>query len=133
MTDAPDLAGSDIGRYRVLSLLGKGGMGAVYDAIDPSLGRHVALKILPPEATFDPKRLNRFVQEARAASALNHPHLVSIYEIGHDGVHFIAMEKIDGVTLRDLLADERLPLSRALELLLQVTDAVAAAHGAGVV
>ena len=138
MSEAFPLPGSEVGRYRVLSLLGRGGMGEVYDAIDPQLERHVALKILPLEATADPKRLNRFVQEARAASALNHPHLVSIYEIGHDrigdrDVHFIAMEKIEGITLRELLATERPSLRRTIELFLQVCDAVAAAHGAGVV
>src|SRR5437016_12661705 len=107
MTEAHDLAGSDIGRYRVVALLGKGGMGIVYDAIDGSLGRHVALKVLPPEATADPQRLSRFVHEARAASARNHPHVVSIYEIGQDGVHSIAMEKVDATRLRDRLGAGR--------------------------
>src|SRR5947207_12799414 len=113
MTEAHDLAGSDIGRYRVVALLGKGGMGIVYDAIDGSLGRHVALKVLPPEATADPQRLSRFVHEARAASALNHPHVVSIYEIGQDGGHFIALAKVDGITLRHLPAAGRPPPARA--------------------
>jgi len=130
--------GSDVGRYRMVSLLGQGGMGSVYDALDPALGRHVALKILPAEATKDAKRLSRFVQEARSASALNHPHIVAIYEIGEHhtadtAVHFIAMEKIDGLTLRDLLASERLSLEHLLELFSQIAGATAAAHGAGVV
>src|SRR5438105_3609822 len=130
----PDLSGKEVGRYRLLSLLGSGGMGAVYDAIDPTL----ALKILPPEAVTDTVRLQRFVQEAKAASALNHPHVVSIYEIGSasvDGVptHFIAMEKLDGRTLRELLSVERMPLNRALEVMAQIADAIAAAHAAGVV
>ncbi|MGZ4807755.1 MAG: protein kinase domain-containing protein [Thermoanaerobaculia bacterium] len=138
MSEALEITGTIVGRYRVLSIIGRGGMGDVYDAVDPTLGRHVALKILPPEATSDPRRLHRFQQEARAASALNHPHLVSIYEIGQDragntDIHFIAMEKIDGVTLRELLAIERLTTHRAIELLLQVIDAVAAAHGAGII
>src|SRR5438067_5029954 len=138
MSQNIQLDGSEVGKYRVVSLLGRGGMGEVYDAIDPLLGRHVALKILPANAVSDPKRLSRFIQEARAASSLNHPHLVSIYEIGHDSaagrdIHFIAMEKIEGVTLRELLATKR-PLPRKpAELLLQVVDAVAAAHGAGVI
>src|SRR5437660_5281325 len=130
--------GRDVGRYRVLSLLGHGGMGSVYDAFEPSLGRHVALKILPAEATTDPKGLTRFVQEARSASALNHPHIVSIYEVGEHQtagttVHFIAMEKVEGLTLRDVLASERLSLERVLELFSQIAGATAAAHGAGVV
>lgn len=129
-----ELVGSDIGRYRIVSLLGRGGMGEVYDAIDSSLGRHIALKVLKCDAVTDRKRLSRFVQEARSASALNHPHLVSIYEIGeHAGVHFIAMEKVDGSTLRQIFSAERLPLPRVLDLTAQITEAVAAAHGAGIV
>jgi eukaryotic-like serine/threonine-protein kinase len=129
-----NLAGSDIGRYRVVSLIGAGGMGEVYDAIDSSLGRHVALKILKSDAVSDPKRVARFVHEARSASALNHPHLVSIYEIGqHGDIHFIAMEKVDGSTLRQIFSSERFSSKRALELMVQITEAVAAAHGAGIV
>ncbi len=134
MAASLNLAGSDIGRYHLVSLIGAGGMGEVYDAIDSSLGRHVALKILKSDAVSDPKRLARFVQEARTASTLNHPHLVSIYEIGeHAGVHFIAMEKIDGSTLREIFSSRRLTIKRALELMVQITEALAAAHGAGVV
>jgi len=134
MAASLNLAGSDIGRYHLVSLIGAGGMGEVYDAIDSSLGRHVALKILKADAVLDPKRLARFAQEARSASTLNHPHLVSIYEIGeHANVHFIAMEKIDGSTLREIFSSRRLPLKRTLELMVQITEAIAAAHGAGVV
>ena len=138
MLNEPDLAGKQLGRYRVVALLGSGGMGAVYDALDPDLGRHVALKVLPPEFVANPGRLQRFVREARAAASLNHPHLVSIHEIGStelDGhtLHFIAMEKIDGSTLRDVLRRERLPLRSALELTEQIGDAVAAAHAMGIV
>jgi eukaryotic-like serine/threonine-protein kinase len=123
-----------LGRYRIVSLLGAGGMGDVYDAIDTSLGRHVALKILKADAVADPSRVSRFVQEARSAATLNHPHLVPIYEVGEDaGVHFIAMEKVDGATLRDRFASERFTLGRALELMTQVTEAVAAAHAAGII
>ena len=138
MSRIVELDGSTVGKYRVVSLLGRGGMGEVYDAVDTVLGRHVALKILPASAVSDPKRLSRFVQEARAASALNHPHLVSIYEIGHDtaggrDIHFIAMEKIEGATLRELLATKSALLRNPAGLFVQITDAVAAAHGAGIV
>ncbi|HEY8181087.1 MAG TPA: protein kinase [Thermoanaerobaculia bacterium] len=127
------LEGTKLGRFEVLSLLGRGGMGEVYDAVDPSLGRHVALKILPPDLAADQRRLARFIQEARAASALNHPNLVSIYEIGsQDDVHFIAMEKIDGSTLAATLSRDKLPLRRALDIVAQVGDAIAAAHAAGI-
>ena len=133
-----DLVGKELGRYRVVSLLGAGGMGAVYDAIDSSLGRHVALKILPPHLLTDQSRVRRFIQEARSASSLNHPHLVAIYDIGTQSVdgadlQFIAMEKIDGNTLRENLAARQPTIKRALELMVQITDAVAAAHGAGVI
>lgn len=131
---ALDPGNRGVGRYRIVSLLGAGGMGEVYDAIDPSLGRHVALKVLKADAVSDPTRVSRFVQEARSASMLNHPHLVSIYEIGEDaGVHFIAMEKVEGATLREMLASERLQPGRAIELMAQITEAVAAAHGAGII
>ncbi|HEX8409371.1 MAG TPA: protein kinase [Thermoanaerobaculia bacterium] len=126
--------GTEIGRYRIVSTLGRGGMGEVYDAIDSSLGRHVALKILSADAVADTRRVARFIQEARAASSLNHPHVVAIHEIGEDaGVRFIAMERVDGSTLRRIFADGRLPVSRSLEILAQVADAVAAAHAAGIV
>ena len=105
MTASRDFVGSEIGRYRIVSTLGRGGMGEVYDAIDTSLGRHVAVKILSADAVADTRRVARFIQEARAASALNHPHVVSIHEIGEDGgVHFIAMERVDGSTLRKIFA-----------------------------
>ncbi|HEV2718522.1 MAG TPA: protein kinase [Thermoanaerobaculia bacterium] len=130
MTAMTDLSGTELGRYRLLQLLGAGGMGAVYEALDIPLGRHVALKILPPELVADERRVRRFAQEARTASALNHPHLIAVYDIG---ANFIAMEKIDGSTLRELTAAGPLPLERALELTLQIADAVAAAHGAGVI
>jgi len=103
MSEALRLAGREVGRYRVVSLLGTGGMGAVYDAVDATLGRHVALKILPPSVVTDPDRLRRFAQEARAASALNHPHVITVYDIGtftvdEREIHFISMEKIEGAT-----------------------------------
>src|SRR5215208_1466971 len=108
--DSPSgpLSGTTIGRFHVGMLLGRGGMGEVYRADDPELGRAVALKVLPEHLVGDRDRLARFVQEARTASALNHPHLVSIYDIGQDTasnghpVHFIAMELVSGATLRSL-------------------------------
>src|SRR5438874_990232 len=138
MSEALRLAGREVGRYRVVSLLGTGGMGAVYDAVDATLGRHVALKILPPSVVSDADRLRRFAQEARAASALNHPHVITVYDIGtftvdENEIHFISMEKIEGATLSDTIEAGPLPPERAIELVLQVTDAVAAAHAAAIV
>jgi serine/threonine protein kinase len=132
-----DLSGRDLGRYRIVSLLGKGGMGAVYCALDPSLERRVALKILPPDLAAHGDRLNRFMQEAKTASALNHPHMVPVYEVGSDVVdgetiHFIAMELVDGATLRERASTRPLDLRRALQVMAQVADAVAAAHAVGI-
>src|SRR5262245_5688143 len=99
------LIGKMIGRYRVLSLLGEGGMSEVYLALDTSLERQVALKLLPAQFTQDADRLRRFIQEAKAASALNHPNIITVHEIGvTDGVHFVATEYIEGRTLRQLMA-----------------------------
>jgi serine/threonine protein kinase len=94
------MTGESLGHYRVLEKLGQGGMGVVYKALDTRLDRPVSLKILPPDRVADPERKRRFIQEAKAASALNHPNIVTIYDIGsHNGVDFIAMEFIDGKTL----------------------------------
>src|SRR5437867_2142535 len=120
-----------LGRFRLESFLGEGGMGRVYRAFDPDLGRPVAIKILPPELVNDPDRMDRFVREARTASATNHPNVVTIYEIGSaDKTQFIAMELLDGETLRDR---GKLELRRAVEIMAQVADGVAAAHAAGVI
>jgi eukaryotic-like serine/threonine-protein kinase len=127
------LAGRKIGRPQILSLLGAGGMGEVYLAYDPRLGRKLALKFLPQEFTQDQKRVQRFKQEARAASALNHPNIVTIFEIDQiDDIHFIAAEFIDGQTLRRRLKGGAAPLSEALDVSVQVAGALAKAHAAGI-
>jgi eukaryotic-like serine/threonine-protein kinase len=145
VTDSPGyLSGTTLGRYRIGALLGRGGMGEVYRADDTDLGRAVALKVLPEALVADADRLARFVQEARTASSLNHPHLVAIYEIGKgvpagtgftgtDAVHFIAMELVDGETLRHLIERQPRDLRRTLEYCVQAADALWAAHGAGIV
>ncbi|MBK6724786.1 MAG: protein kinase [Acidobacteria bacterium] len=93
--------GTIINQYKIISAVGKGGMGEVYQAQDSKLGRQVALKILPSEFAEDKARMSRFVQEAQAAAALNHPHIAHVYEIGQaDNIHYIAMEFVDGITLR---------------------------------
>ncbi len=121
-------------RYRVEEKLGEGGMGEVYLAEDTRLGRKVALKLLRAEFTRDEDRVRRFEQEARAASALNHPNILTIYEIGEaDVVHFIATEFVDGSMLRDLLATGTIEMKKLVEIGAQVADALAAAHGAGIV
>jgi eukaryotic-like serine/threonine-protein kinase len=128
------LVGRSIGRYQVLELLGAGGMGEVYLAQDTSLGRKVALKLLPARFTTEPDRLRRFEQEARTASALNHPNIVTIYEIGQVGeTHFIATEYLDGATLRGHLSTMRITAADALDIAVQVSSALAAAHAKGVV
>src|SRR5499426_726350 len=123
-----------LGTYEVLSPLGAGGMGEVYRARDTRLGREVAIKILPPAVSADPDRLARFEREARSASALNHPNIVTIYEIGvADSVSYISMELVQGTTLRDLLAGGPLPTKRLLALSVQIADGLARAHDAGIV
>src|SRR5258706_2332369 len=133
------LSGTTIGRFRVGPLLGRGGMGEVYRADDIELGRAVALKVLPEHLVGDPDRLARFVQEARTASALNHPHLVSIYDIGQGTasngglVHFIAMELVAGETLRSLFDRHDVDRRRLVDYAAQAADALGAAHAAGIV
>ena len=130
---AQSLIGRQLGHYQILSLLGAGGMGEVYMAEDTILGRKVALKLLPAEFTRDQDRLRRFKQEARAASSLNHPNIITIYEIGEtDGIHFIATEFIDGQTLRQHSAQGPLELFAALDIGIQTAAALGAAHEAGI-
>src|SRR6266567_3554103 len=128
------LIGKVIGHYRIESLIGVGGMGEVYLARDERLGRKAALKLLPDSLTTDETQLSRFKNEARSASALNHPNILTVYEIGTEGNRqFIATEFIEGITLRASLARGRINLHAALEIAVQVASALAAAHEAGVV
>src|SRR5215510_5819510 len=128
--------GQNFGHYRILSLLGHGGMGEVYLALDTRLGRKVAIKLLLAQFTTDSERLRRFEQEARAASALNHPNIITVYEIGEiEGRRFIVTEYVEGETLRQLMArapQRRIGLSEALEIAAQVAVALHAAHEAGI-
>jgi predicted ATPase/serine/threonine protein kinase len=126
--------GAQVGRYQVRNLIGSGGMGEVYIARDIKLDRTVALKILAGEIASDPKRIHRFVQEARATSALNHPNILTIYEIEQtDDAYYIATEFIDGVTLREHMARTNLSVSEALDIASQIASALAAAHEVGIV
>lgn len=132
--DSQSLIGEQIGSYKILSLLGQGGMGEVYLAQDSRLGRRVALKLLPSLVTKDVSRLRRFEQEARAASALNHPNIITIYEIGDvDGRNFLATEFIDGETLRQRIVAGPLNFIEALNFAEQMASALAEAHAAGII
>ncbi len=129
-----DNIGREIGPYQIIERLGAGGMGEVYLAEDRRLARQVALKILPPYFVSDEARLRRFQREARAASALNHPNILTIHEVGEvDQVHFITTEFVDGQTLRELIAQENLSLAGVLEIAIQVAEALTVAHAAGIV
>lgn len=129
-----DLAGRTLGHHLLLERIGAGGMGVVYRARDTRLDRVVALKVLPPGALADESRRRRFVQEARAASAISHPHIVTIYEIDSDGdIDFIAMECVTGGTLADRISRERLSVDDTLHLAHEIVDALGAAHAAGIV
>ena len=128
------MAIESISHYRIIRKLGAGGMGEVYLARDTRLDRKMALKLLPQRFTQDQDRLRRFAQEARAASALNHPNIITIHDIGkHDSTHFIATEYVEGGTLRDLLRHTRIDLTQALDIASQIASALVAAHRAGIV
>ncbi|MGE0883612.1 MAG: protein kinase [Blastocatellales bacterium] len=130
----PSLVGQRLSHYQVISQIGAGGMGEVFLAEDTQLSRKVALKLLPLQFTANADRLRRFRQEARATSSLNHPYIITVYEVGQvDNLHFIATEYIEGEALRERINRDRLPLSTALEMAAQVAEALAAAHSAGVV
>src|SRR5712691_934744 len=132
--DSPFSSGTKLGRYEIRAKIGAGGMGDVYLAQDTKLDRKVALKILPSEVAADRNRMNRFVQEAKTASALNHPNIITIYEIEQiDSVNFIAMEYIDGETLRDKIHHDKAPLAKLLKYLTQVAEGLAKAHSQGIV
>src|SRR5947209_13209082 len=128
------LIGRTIGHYKISKRIGTGGMGEVYLATDTTAGRKAALKLLPTRFTGDAERLKRFQQEAHAVVGLNHPNILTIYEIGEDhSIHYIASELIEGETLRERLTRGRMQLSEAVDVAIQVASALAAAHNAGIV
>ncbi len=125
---------TNVAHYRIMEALGAGGMGAVYKAYDEKLHRVVALKLLPPEFTAHEERRRRFLQEARAASILNHPHIMTVYEFGEDGGHpYMAMEYVEGETLRQKIKTRPLPTAEAIGFAIQIAEGLAKAHEAGVV
>src|SRR5580704_6890692 len=128
------MIGQTISHYRITGQLGSGGMGVVYEAQDLTLGRRVALKFLPPDLARDSIALDRFLLEARAASALNHPNICTIYAVEQDaGQSFISMELLEGMSLADKLTNAALPLSLLLDITIQLADALDAAHAKGIV
>src|SRR6266542_3817408 len=126
--------GTRLSPYEIFSAVGVGGMGEVYRARDPRLSRDVAIKVLPASFSQDPDRLRRFEQEARSASALNHPNIITIHDIGSsDSTLYIAMEFVDGTSLRELMAGGPLPTKKLFDVGVQIAEGLAKAHAAGIV
>src|SRR5918997_3798121 len=128
------MIGNELHHYRISEKIGAGGQGTVYKALDTKLGRTVVLKVLPPELTSRAASLKRFEREARLASALDHPNICTIFDLGNaDGTHFIAMQYVEGRNVRELVNGKPLDLRAALSIAVQVADALVAAHGRGII